>query len=147
LIDWRAEIGIEPEWRESPLDLKHGRGRGEGSQASCTVNNMMSAQATRSRLADAALRALLNGEIPSKRTCAPTMSSAAFAKHWPPALADALRFVDAARLDELANLGDSRYAALRQGAADESDRRLGERMLAEERIEDRIEETVSVRKL
>jgi hypothetical protein len=104
---------------------------------------MMSAQATRSRLADAALRALLNGEIPSKRTCAPTMSSAAFAKHWPPALSDALRFVDATRLDELANLTDSRYAVLRQAAADECDRRLGERMLAEERLE----ETVSVRKL
>jgi hypothetical protein len=131
LIDWKREVGVEPDWRASPLDLKHGRGRGEGSQAA----NTMSAMSAMHRLADAALRVLLAGELPTRSRCAPAgMSNSTFRKQWPDALGIAMRHVEPPLLEDLAGRDDARYAILRQSAADELDRRLGERMFSEERM-------------
>lgn len=137
LVDWPGEVGVQPEWRASPSDLRHGRGRGEGSRAACSVNNILSAEAALNRLTDAALRALQAGEMPSKRTCAPAVSAATFARRWPGALAAAMRFVDAARLDELLAITDARFAVVRQAAVNEADRRIGERMFVDERLAER----------
>ena len=131
LIDWKREVGVEPDWRASPLDLKHGRGRGEGSQAA----NTMSAMSAMHRLADAALRVLRAGELPTRSRCAPAgMSNSTFRKQWPEALGLAMRHVEPPLLEDLAGRDDARYAILRQSAADELDRRLGERMFSEERM-------------
>ncbi|MBN8745073.1 MAG: hypothetical protein J0I24_12305 [Thiomonas arsenitoxydans] len=104
VVDWEAQTGIAPQWRASPAEFRHNKGRGLGTQAANTAKE----QATLRKLVEAFRVALAGGVVPSRRVCAVTMRPEAYAKHRDSALRLALHDMPQATLRRLAGLKDRR---------------------------------------